>query len=280
MASADPELRMQAMRPVETITDAMVLRSGHMVGKDHRLAHRCAFTAMILVVSGRGDFQADDGPVQLIAAGSTFVLHPGPVFRFGPPAGETWEEYHLCLDGARVAQWRDAGWLPCDGRVYSVADPSSLVWQFRRIAEVLRDPMSGNADRAVCFAEQLLVELFYRRTEARRQLATDATMAEVLLYCRDHLAQPVDFRRLARSMGVSYSLLRQRMRHITGMAPGRYLSRLRCDEARRLLWETDLPIAEIGERVGMVDPYGFSRSFKRVVGISPARFRDRVRLSW
>ncbi len=280
MTDPAPELRMQAMRPLETITDAMVLRSGHMVGKDHRLAHRCAFTAMILVVAGRGDFQADDGPRQRVAASSTFVLHPGPLFRFGPPEGETWEEYHLCLDGARVAHWREIGWLPCDGLVYNVADPSSLVWQFRRIAEVMRDPMSGNADRAVCLAEQLLVELFYRRTEARRQLATDATMAEVLLECRNRLNEAIDFQRMARSMGVSYSLLRQRMRHITGLSPGRYLARLRCDEARRLLWETDLPVAVIGERVGMTDPYGFSRSFKRVVGISPARFRERVRLSW
>ena len=45
--------------------------------------------------------------------------------------------------------------------------------------------------------------------------------------------------------------------------------------ARRLLDETDLPVAEVAARVGMVDVAYFSRLFKKKYGLSPLRYRAR-----
>jgi AraC family transcriptional regulator, transcriptional activator of pobA len=46
-------------------------------------------------------------------------------------------------------------------------------------------------------------------------------------------------------------------------------------EARTLLEETDLPVAEIARRVGVLDPGYFSRQFTRIHGISPRKWRGR-----
>ena len=52
-----------------------------------------------------------------------------------------------------------------------------------------------------------------------------------------------------------------------------YLTRVRMEEAKRLLASTDLMVYEIGELVGYPSVEHFSRSFKRLVGASPARYK-------
>ncbi|MEQ4303065.1 AraC family transcriptional regulator [Plantactinospora sp. B6F1] len=44
-------------------------------------------------------------------------------------------------------------------------------------------------------------------------------------------------------------------------------------EARRLLAATDLPVAEVGRRLGFPEPTNFGRFFQRAVGHSPGAFR-------
>ncbi|HYN94743.1 MAG TPA: AraC family transcriptional regulator [Pilimelia sp.] len=47
-------------------------------------------------------------------------------------------------------------------------------------------------------------------------------------------------------------------------------------EARRLLACTDLPVAEVGQRLGFPEPTNFGRFFHREVGCSPGAFRSRL----
>jgi AraC-like DNA-binding protein len=49
----------------------------------------------------------------------------------------------------------------------------------------------------------------------------------------------------------------------------------RMAEARTMLEETDLPVAEIARRVGVFDAGYFSRLFTRTHGISPRQWRGR-----
>ena len=44
-------------------------------------------------------------------------------------------------------------------------------------------------------------------------------------------------------------------------------------QARRLLAATDLPIGAVGREVGFPDPGYFARTFGKLHGVSPARWR-------
>ena len=52
-----------------------------------------------------------------------------------------------------------------------------------------------------------------------------------------------------------------------------YLLNLRMDLAKILLTKTELPISEIGARVGFPDPNYFAKIFRRETGVTPSRFR-------
>ncbi|XKK41735.1 AraC family transcriptional regulator [Nocardiopsis sp. ARC36] len=62
----------------------------------------------------------------------------------------------------------------------------------------------------------------------------------------------------------------------TGTTPGRFLTALRMQEAKRLLAETSETVMCISDRIGYQSIGSFTTQFTRLVGISPGRFRELV----
>ncbi|MCK6472771.1 MAG: AraC family transcriptional regulator [Planctomycetes bacterium] len=66
--------------------------------------------------------------------------------------------------------------------------------------------------------------------------------------------------------------LRRVFTQAAGRTPGRYLAELRVAEARRLLNIGGFSVKEVAVRVGLPDPYYFSRVFHKVTGVRPSAF--------
>jgi two-component system, response regulator YesN len=73
--------------------------------------------------------------------------------------------------------------------------------------------------------------------------------------------------------GVSPNHLSYEFSKETGETFSSFLSRVRMEEAKRLLSGTDLMVYEVCELVGYPSVEHFSRSFKKLVGVSPVRFK-------
>ena len=89
-----------------------------------------------------------------------------------------------------------------------------------------------------------------------------------------NLGRAMTLDELAEEVGLSKSYLHQIFVAHTGRAPLEFFSRLKVEEACKLLKATDHSIGEIAQRVGFGDPYYFSRLFKKAVGVSPKKYRD------
>jgi AraC family transcriptional regulator len=81
-----------------------------------------------------------------------------------------------------------------------------------------------------------------------------------------------DLARAAMFSKFHYSRIFQRT---TGVSPGRFLSALRIEEAKRLLLSTSDTVADIGHRVGYNSIGTFSSRFSASVGLSPIAYRRR-----
>ncbi|MBB4050195.1 transcriptional regulator GlxA family with amidase domain [Sphingomonas zeae] len=64
-------------------------------------------------------------------------------------------------------------------------------------------------------------------------------------------------------------------RQETGATPAEFVQRLRIDFARRLLEETDLPLAAVARAAGLGTAASARRAFLRVLGITMRQYRDR-----
>ena len=72
-----------------------------------------------------------------------------------------------------------------------------------------------------------------------------------------------------------YPLSCQKPQKYTGETPSKYLTKLRMNEAKRLLvGKPEMEIQKIGEMVGYKDGFYFSRVFKSYTGIQPSEFRN------
>ncbi len=78
---------------------------------------------------------------------------------------------------------------------------------------------------------------------------------------------------LAREAGLSRAGLADKFRVAVGSTPGDYLRKVRMERAVRLLRESEAGLESVAAAVGYRDAFGFSKAFKRVVGVSPREFR-------
>lgn len=87
------------------------------------------------------------------------------------------------------------------------------------------------------------------------------------------LAERLTLTDLSADMGMSEDHFGRLFKRATGMPAHQFVIRCRVDRARRLLAETATPIAEIAFECGFADQVHLTRSFRRIVGTTPAAFR-------
>ena len=101
-----------------------------------------------------------------------------------------------------------------------------------------------------------------------------------LLRARDAMdrsyADALDIEALARSVHLSRAHFIRSFRDTFGETPHRYLQRRRIERAMAFLRETDRPVTEICFDVGFTSLGTFSRTFREIVGQSPAAYRKRA----
>ncbi|MFC3711242.1 helix-turn-helix domain-containing protein [Sphingoaurantiacus capsulatus] len=111
--------------------------------------------------------------------------------------------------------------------------------------------------------------------QARRGLA-DWQVRKVTAYMRDHLDEPIGLDALADLIGLSRFHFCTAFRQATGSTPHNWLVGLRIEQARRLLADRELPITEVALAVGYETPSSFAASFRKLVGVTPSGFRQRI----
>jgi AraC-like DNA-binding protein len=84
----------------------------------------------------------------------------------------------------------------------------------------------------------------------------------------------IDLGSLARSVNVTPEYLCRLTKKGLNITPMELVYRLKIEKATKLLSRTDLPTKKIAELCGFENIYHFSRRFKTMTGIPPARFRN------
>lgn len=96
---------------------------------------------------------------------------------------------------------------------------------------------------------------------------------DAVIYIREHYATPLNMAIVSNQVNMNYSLFSLLFKQYVGTNFVSYLQRLRLNEAKRLLRETNLRVNEIGRRVGFSDDKNFLKVFKASEGVSPSEYR-------
>jgi transcriptional regulator GlxA family with amidase domain len=131
--------------------------------------------------------------------------------------------------------------------------------------------------------DALLEEFFWRMvralpTEAIDEqflsfMAVSAFPIRLLRLFQTHIAEPLSVAEMARRMHMSQSALAHTCKAVLGAPPARLFLQCRMEYARKLLATSGLSVKQVAGRVGFDDPYHFSRTYKKIIGLSPSESR-------
>lgn len=109
----------------------------------------------------------------------------------------------------------------------------------------------------------------------RETKSNHAVSREVRRYIEERYDDPeLSLDHLSGVFGLTGSYLSRLFREEFGERFVDYLLHVRIERAKELLKETQLPIQEIGRRVGYTHAISFSRMFKKIVGMTPGEYRN------
>lgn len=98
---------------------------------------------------------------------------------------------------------------------------------------------------------------------------------EISVYLQKNLNKPFSARELEQNLFLSYKYMADLFKREKGVTMQQYHSRLRMEEAQRLLRSTALSVGEISECLGFSDMLYFSRCFHKFCGEAPTSYRRR-----
>jgi transcriptional regulator GlxA family with amidase domain len=157
-----------------------------------------------------------------------------------------------------------------------------MTWLLHSLKEALYEP-AGYADLKVAhIARALAADVLSKHIaplpEAPvAQYRLTATQAKLVAdYIQEHLSSKILLKDLTALIGLSQTVLLARFRASFGLSPYRYVIEKRVHRARKLLGKPSLPIAQIAVLCGFADQAHLTVTFKRIVGMTPTRYRQIV----
>ena len=114
--------------------------------------------------------------------------------------------------------------------------------------------------------------------KAERQESTPDTIRKIVRYVDENYNQDITLESLAQKYYISISYLSRKFKEVMDETFSDYLCRKRIEKACHLLDSSNLTVSEIGMVCGYPNCFYFSRTFKKLIGISPSRYRDREAL--
>lgn len=243
----------------------------HHEGRFRRAERLCLFK---YTLSGEGLFR-DGQNRYCLGPGRGFlcrVSDPRTAYGYPPGGTEPWTFLYLAFLGPLADRMVD-DLLDRHGPIYALPVDSEPLQVLRTFRAFDGRTLSVSPARSAKIVLDLLAALLGSKqsspTDAPEHLAEKARTV-----VRENLGRPFDATQLARRLGVSREHLSRVFRARTGQSPYQYILGEKIRQACRLLKDSPRPVGDVAAAVGFEDPVSFCRAFRRVMQITPGRFRQ------
>ncbi len=230
--------------------------------------------AIVYCLNGMARYRDARNFQTAIHAGDLIIVFPNLGHSYGPPPGQSWEEYYIVFDGPIFNLWGHTGAL---NPARPVLHLEPLNYWRHRLDEIIA-PNLPPLER-VCRLQSVLADMlanFQRDVTAERN---EEWLKAARALLATNIAQPLYVDAIARRLKLSPETFRKKFARLAGVAPYQYRLTQVIDQACRLVHEGCHTNKEIAAQLGFSDEFHFSRSFKRITGRSPAQFRALLRPS-
>lgn len=234
----------------------------------------------IYCVDGRGHFTVN-GKRHDVSPNQYFILPPDKPHSYGADDTDPWTIYWIHFGGTLAMHYAVGAGTPCSvdpGRHSRIENRINL---FEEIFNTLNAGFSiENMHYAMSLFHHYLGSLRYlqqyrdARTPGNENDIVDATIH----YLNENIERHLTLDDIASYAGLSPSHLSTVFKQRTGHSAISYFNLLKVRRACSLIDDTTMKLNQICYKLGINDPYYFSRMFTKIMGMSPRAYRNRARI--
>lgn len=255
--------------------------------------HDHDFHEIVMIEGGKGMHQTFYGERQL-NTGDVLIIRPG-----------LWHAYHHCRS---LVVWNcciawavlrhELRWAGNDAKLGLVlgGDPAMAmskrgIIEFKLTDKELsaavdllpafeqRQTLAGRLGQLLLVLEKLSSCAAAQRLARQQCSPTHPAVNRAIRLLSEDCTRPWTLDDLAHHVRLNRSYLVRRFKQQVGMSPIAFLNQRRGEAAAGLLMRTDLPIGEIGRRVGWDDPNYMARRFRQQFRCTPTALRQSADVS-
>lgn len=104
----------------------------------------------------------------------------------------------------------------------------------------------------------------------------DQTVEKICAIIREHYGENLTIQSIAEKIYLSPNYICMVFKQATGQTINQYTTRVRMEQAKKLLARQELRIADIGASVGYAEPGYFNRLFKKYAALTPKEYRQMI----
>lgn len=228
------------------------------------------YHALEYVASGRGAVTLN-GRKYPIGPGSVFTYRPDTSHRIRSVGSGRLVKYFIDFAGHQAGQLLDAAHLS-PGHPHRIDNTRWLQANFDQLLACGNGPRETAQQQCVHLLHLILLHV---RAESIPGDAKGIDAYKTYTACRALIEERyIDLhtvREVAEMVGIDPSYLSRVFQRFAREKPYQFLIRMKMDHAAELLTQ-GRSVAQAGEAVGFIDPYHFSRVFKRTHGLAPTKF--------
>lgn len=231
---------------------------------------------LMMCVAGHGYAIIDDQKTHL-QPGELLIIPRNTRHSYWAADDEPWSIYWVHFLGDDADYFTDR--IPRSGQTVAI-DSAAQQEAERLFCYCLEALYEGYGMPTLIYAAQsvqhILSLLLYRNQALpmeQRKKNRRSSLDSIVDYMQVNLREPLRLEDFAAEAGMSVSHFSELFRVQTGQSPMAFFIDIRIRYACRLLDLSERPVKVVAIECGYRDPYYFSRVFKKVMGISPDKYR-------
>jgi AraC-like DNA-binding protein len=231
---------------------------------------------LIYCVDGKGWLSLGDKEVS-VERDQYIIIPAQSPHKYGSDEKQPWSIYWMHFKGTFAAQLAELLSLKGTSYCRSITYSEERIKLFDSMYNILE---KGYSDANLQYINMCLwhflssfsyPDLFNTTAENRNEDSIDRSIA----FMRENIHNLLSLKQLAEQALISPSHYSALFKKKTGYPPLEYFNHIKIQKACQYLKFTTNNIKEISYKLGISDPYYFSRLFSNVMGISPVEFRNR-----
>ena len=233
---------------------------------------------LLYITNGNGVFTFGNSKQScLITEGKMFFLMPGVWHTYKPLKNTGWKEYWIGFKGEMIDKIVNEGFFLNRAPVFNIGMNEEIIDLYYKAIEIAHEERAG-FQQALCGIVMNILGLMYYRDKTNdfedEELINKINKSKIMM--REDIYKNVTAEEIAKDLGISYSSFRRAFKELTGTSPSKYMLELKLNEAKLLLYKTNLPIKEISYNLKFENPDYFPIFFKKRTGQTPSEYRNYV----